>query len=77
MQQKGDGSHVILVSKTSYFKDTYCGETFVIFLLFLSPNLRLITFLFDYSQHYGSQSPENHKKEGGGGRKKEPFFFRP
>lgn len=28
MQQKGDGNHIILVSKTSYFKDSYCEETF-------------------------------------------------
>lgn len=57
MQQKGDSDHVILLSKTSSFKDTYCEEIFVFLRQYYIYYVQLtITFLFDHTQHYSTVS---------------------
>lgn len=57
MQQKGDGNHIILVSKTSYFKDKYCEEIFAFLRQFYIYCVQLaITFLLDHTQHYSTVS---------------------
>lgn len=44
MQQKGDNNHIIVVSKTSYFKFSYYGEKFAFLCYFCPPNLRQLHF---------------------------------
>lgn len=57
MQQKGDGNRIILVSKTSYFKDSYCEETFAFLRQCYIYCVQLtITFLLDHTQHYSTVS---------------------
>lgn len=57
MQQKGDGNRIILLSKTSYFKDSYCEETFAFLGQCYIYCVQLtITFLLDHTQHYSTVS---------------------
>lgn len=56
MQQKGDSNHIIVLSKTSYFKCSYCEEMFVIFCIMYFHKFKTISFVCDHTQHFCSVS---------------------